>query len=69
MKITLELDKLDALAVLQAVEDGALSWSTQAAISTGLEKQYAELQAKTLRAKARQIVEAIYPELAEPVAA
>lgn len=62
MKITLELEKLDALAILQAVDDAALTWSTQAAISTGLEKEYAQLKARTFREKSRQIVEALYPE-------
>lgn len=68
MKITIELEKLDALAVLQAVEDAALTWSTQAAISTGAERDYAQLKCRIFREKARQITEALYPET-EAVAA
>lgn len=62
MKITLELDKLDALAVLSAVEDGALAWRLQAAISTGMEREYAEARAKSLAAKAKVIIDTLYPE-------
>ncbi len=64
MKITIELEKVDALAVLGAVEDGALSWRIQAAISTGIEKEYAEARAKSLAAKARLIIDTLYPETA-----
>jgi hypothetical protein len=62
MKITLELDKLDALAILSAVEDAALSWGTMAAISTGDEREYAQLRARTFRQKAREIIDALNPE-------
>ena len=61
-KITLEMDKPEALAVLGAVEDSALSWSLQAAISTGLEKEYALLRSRSLKEQARRIVDALYPD-------
>lgn len=62
MTITLELEKSDALAVLSAVEDAALSWRLQAAITTGIEHEYAQLRARTFQAKAHDIIEALYPE-------
>lgn len=68
MNITLELDKLDALAILQAVDDAALRWSTHAAISMGEEREYALMKARALREKSRQITLALYPET-EAVAA
>lgn len=62
-RITIELEKADALAVLGAVEDAALSWKLQAAISTGDEREYALLRAKALRRQARRIIDTLYPEV------
>lgn len=62
MKITLDLDKQDALAVLAAIEDAALSWRMQAAISTGEERQYADYRARVYRSQADRIIDRLYPD-------
>jgi hypothetical protein len=60
--LTLELDTEDALAMLTATQDGALSWRLHAVEAKGpLEREYAECRARMLQAAATQIVDQLVP--------
>jgi hypothetical protein len=61
--LTLELDTEDALAMLTATQDGALTWRLHAVEAKGpLEREYAECRARMLQAAATQIVDQMIPK-------
>ena len=65
--ITISLTVLEALAILDPIQDKALTASKLAATSTGDVHEIADLSSKMLSRVATQIVDALYPEPVHPV--